>query len=249
MDLEDKKYIHSETVHNTTAAEIITPMVIELISPQSVLDVGCGIGTWMKAFSQNGVAEVIGVDGDYVDRQLLKKYIPLGNFIPRNLEQPFDLHRKFDLVISLEVAEHLKPSSAQDFVDSLTRHGDTILFSAAVPGQGGQRHINEQWLSYWAGKFADKGFYTYDPFRPRIWNDKRIETWYRQNMVVFSSKKLNCPKVGVMDKILPDMWENKIASIQRKDQQLFRIRSGKVGVGFYLKGLMKSLKYFGRKES
>lgn len=243
-----RRYIHSESVHNPTAAGIIVPLVLEWVQPRSVLDVGCGIGTWMNAFYKSGVEDILGVDGDYVDRQLLEKYIPLEKFISKDLEQPFDLGRKFDLVISLEVAEHLKPSSAQVLVDSLTRHGDIVLFSAAVPGQGGQRHINEQWLSYWADKFGEKGFYAYDPIRPMIWTDQRIETWYRQNMVLFSSKELDLPKVQILDLILPDMWESKNDRIQSKDQQLSRIREGKVGIGFYIKGLIRSLKYFGRKQ-
>ena len=242
------KYIHEEKVHNITAATIVVPLILNLLKPRSVLDVGCGIGTWMSAFSKNGIKDIIGVDGDYVDRKLLEKYIPIENFKSQDLEKAFNLNRKFDLVVSLEVAEHLQPSSADDFIDSLVRHGDTVLFSAAVPGQGGQRHLNEQWLSFWAAKFESRGFESYDPIRPIIWDNQNIETWYRQNMVVFSSKPIDCPKGQILNKILPDMWESKIDRIQSLDYQLSRIRGGKVGLGFYLKGLIKSITYFGRKQ-
>ncbi|WP_460546034.1 class I SAM-dependent methyltransferase [Echinicola sediminis] len=246
--MKKNRYTLSELVHNTRAAEVIVPLILKVVQPHSILDVGCGIGTWMNTFLKHGIQDVCGVDGDYVDRSLLKKYIPLGNFIPQDLEKAFDLQRKFDLVISFEVAEHLKASAAKCFVESLTKHGDLILFSAAVPGQGGQNHVNEQWLSYWSELFAGKGYTAYEMIRPLIWEDKNIDVWYRQNMVLFSSKNLNLPEVNVKDMILPDLWEQKISRIQSMDHQLKRIREGKVGMGFYLKGIIKSLKYFGRKQ-
>ena len=125
-----------------SAREII-PLVFELIRPRSVIDVGCGSGTWLAVCQEFGVEDILGVDGDYVDEKILT--IPKSRFSPRDLRKPFQIGRRFDLVLSLEVAEHLPAESAGSFIDSLTAHGDVVLFSAAIPHQGGMRHLNEQW--------------------------------------------------------------------------------------------------------
>lgn len=106
-------------------------------------------------------------------------------FRAADLTKPIDLGRKFDLAMSLEVAEHLPPSAAETFVGSITLHSDIVLFSAAIPGQGGQDHLNEQWPEDWMWRFAVRGFQCFDRIRPLIWRDDRISTWYRQNMILF----------------------------------------------------------------
>jgi SAM-dependent methyltransferase len=180
--LEKIKYIHQEWVHNTRSSEIIVPYIIDMIEVSSVLDVGCGLGTWLNAFLKNDVVNLFGIDGEYVDKTLLQKYISVDQFKAVDLEKRFDLGRKFDLAISLEVGEHLEETASCDFVESLCRHSDIILFSAAIPGQGGQNHINEQWPDYWAKKFAKHNFVFLDIIRPLIWDNKDIDFWYRQNI-------------------------------------------------------------------
>jgi hypothetical protein len=91
--------------------------------------------------------------------------------------------------MSLEVAEHLPASAANGFVDTLTRLAPVVLFSAAIPHQLGDGHINEQWQGYWIEKFAARGFRAVDCLRPTIWNDRRIEYWYRQNIFMFASEE------------------------------------------------------------
>lgn len=168
-----------------SAAEI-APLVVDLLGEvHSVLDVGCGIGTWLVAFADLGVNELRGVDGDYVDRGQLR--VPAEDFSAHDLAQPLHLGRTFDLVMSLEVAEHLDASRAGTFVDSLCEHArEAILFSAAAPGQGGKHHVNEQWPSYWIPRFAERGFTAFDVIRPRVWQDDKVEWWYRQNTFLFA---------------------------------------------------------------
>ena len=125
----------------------------------------------------------MGVDGDYVDRSAL--VMSSDKFLPFDLTQPLSLGRRFDIVSSLEVAEHLPPSAAETFVTSLTQHGDVVLFSAAIPGQPGTNHVNCQWPSYWANLFQERGYEVRDIVRPRIWTDGEIAPYYRQNMLVF----------------------------------------------------------------
>jgi SAM-dependent methyltransferase len=151
------------------------------------LDVGCGTGTWLNAARGLGVGEIQGVEG--VEIEADKLHISNENFLVHNLTHPLNLNRKYDLVVCLEVAEHLPESAAQNLIEILTSHSDTILFSAAVPYQGGQNHINEQWPEYWQGYFENKGFYPYDILRSVFWGNNKIEWWYKQNMVIYSRKQ------------------------------------------------------------
>ena len=132
----------------------------------------------------HGIPELgVGVDGDYVDQQRL--LIEPSEFVAADLAWPVDLQRRFDLVQSLEVAEHLPASAAATFVDTLIAHGDVILFSAAVPGQGGMHHVNERPYRYWRNLFADRGYIILDAVRPKIRTATTVEPWYRYNTFLF----------------------------------------------------------------
>jgi SAM-dependent methyltransferase len=167
-------------VYNPKSATIILPLVFDYLNPKSVLDVGCGLGTWLSVVEKLGVNDFQGVEGHYISQNEL--FIPKEKLIIHDLSTPLNLERKFDLVVSLEVAEHLPESSAKIFVTSLVQHGKVILFSAAIPRQGGQKHLNEQWPKYWMELFSEYGFLFYDVLRPQLWEDDRIEYWYRQNI-------------------------------------------------------------------
>jgi SAM-dependent methyltransferase len=197
------------------SAQLVVPVVNELVRPASVLDVGCATGTWLAEWGQVGVQDLLGIDGDYVDRTALK--FPVEQFKPVDLSRPFNLDRKFDLVQTLEVAEHLDETCADTFVQSLARHSDTILFSAAIPGQGGTHHVNERWQSYWAEKFEKAGYTGYDVIRPRFWTDSRVQYWYRQNMLLFARGRSFGDAVTSFDLVHPEMWES-----GRTYKQIFR---------------------------
>lgn len=169
------------------AAMRIVPHVLEFVQPGSVVDVGCATGEFLEAFKRNGVEDIQGIDGAYVRRELL--VIPQETFKPLDLNRPFTLDRTYDLAICLEVAEHLKPQSAGQFVASLTRLAPIILFSAAIPYQGGTSHLNEQWPEYWAKLFKQHGFIPVDALRQNIWLDRGISIVYRQNMLFFCNEE------------------------------------------------------------
>ena len=169
----------------TSAREVI-PLLLDLLQPilpKSVVDVGCGTGSWLAAFHKLGIADCLGIDGDYVDRTILQ--IPLNQFQSADLKQPLQINRKFDLAISLEVAEHLPATCAENFVNSLTQLAPVILFSAAIPFQGGVEHVNEQWPQYWVYYFQKNGYAVIDCLRKKIWNNDKVEPWYAQNILIF----------------------------------------------------------------
>ena len=181
-----QQFYEDQSGGSARSAVAVLPHVFKICgTPTSILDVGCGVGTWLRAGKDLGVPTVVGVDGSYVDRASLK--IAASEFVAHDMSTPLDLRTKFDLVMSLEVAEHLAEPFARTFVDSLVRHGDIIFFAAAIPGQGGTHHVNEQWPSYWMDLFAMHGYELFDAVRPMVWQDPSIEPWYRQNALVFAS--------------------------------------------------------------
>jgi SAM-dependent methyltransferase len=170
------------------SAAAVAPLVMRLLQPKTVVDFGCGMGEWASAFESCGVTDVVGVDGPHVDVKDLA--ISVEDSVAADLTLPIDLGRRFDLAISLEVAEHLPESTVDQFVATLTRHAPAILFSAAIPNQGGEHHVNEQWPNYWASYFASYGFKAFDVLRHRVWNDPNVEWWYAQNILIFASGDL-----------------------------------------------------------
>lgn len=166
------------------SAQQVIPMVLELVHPKSVVDVGCGVGAWLSVFKEYGVDDIYGIDGDYVDRNMLE--IPEQCFFPSDLSKAIRLNRQFDLVVSLEVAEHLPNDCAETFVDSLTKLGPVILFSAAIPHQGGMHHVNEQWPEYWAEHFQAKDYAVIDCIRKKIWTNNEVDYYYAQNILLFT---------------------------------------------------------------
>jgi 2-polyprenyl-3-methyl-5-hydroxy-6-metoxy-1,4-benzoquinol methylase len=164
------------------SAERIVPKLITAFPIRSIVDFGCGRGAWLNVWAKGGAA-VTGVDGPFVDKQQLM--INPACFHDADLAGPIDLGRQFDLVQSLEVAEHLPETSAEEFVETLVAHGSRVLFSAAIPGQGGEHHINEQPLEYWRDIFRRHGYVAVDFLRPLILKDAAVERWYRYNILLY----------------------------------------------------------------
>lgn len=184
MSHYDANFYEQHREGGVASARVIVPRLRTLFRPSSVLDVGCGTGAFLAEFARCGVSECVGVDGEYVPIEHLM--IRPDQFRSADLTASLDLGRRFDLVISLEVAEHLPESAARDFVRSLARHGDVVVFSASIPGQYGRHHVNEQWPSYWARLFEAEGFAVYDGLRQEIWGRTEVSWWYRQNLLVFA---------------------------------------------------------------
>ena len=179
----DSSYYQRQIQGSLQSARVVAPILMDLFSPRSVVEVGCGHGTWLGAFHEQKVSDMLGIDGDYID--VNEMVIPLDCFKSFDLTAPLDLGRTFDLALSLEVAEHIPPTSAEVFVASICKLAPVVLFSAAIPSQSGTGHINLQWPHYWHELFARHGYHAFDPIRHKIWHDSRVEWWYRQNIYVY----------------------------------------------------------------
>jgi SAM-dependent methyltransferase len=244
---EEVRYVHEESVHNFSAAREIVPFIMDLIDPKSVVDVGCGTGTWLKVFNDNKVSDFIGIDGDYVDKEFLK--INIDVFIEHNLETPYISDRNFDLVISLEVAEHLIEDSADIFIETLTKLGNTIIFSAAIPNQGGQNHLNEREPAYWISKFQKQGFICYDVIRPIFWENINVDCWYKQNILLFSKNPELIKKLISMNSFFsahlvhPELLRIKEGSLEQMNRKYHGILNLKESIKFYYNLFINALKY------
>lgn len=182
MNLYDKSFYNYIADGSLRSAEKIVPKVIEIFNPTSVIDFGCGTGAWLSVFKKNGIENIHGLDTSNDGHELILD----SEFELINLGFPYIPQYKYDLAVSLEVAEHISEEYADNFVKSVARSANNILWSAAVPGQRGLNHINEQWPHYWVSKFKDLGFSCNGSFRYQFWYDEEIETWYRQNILLFS---------------------------------------------------------------
>jgi SAM-dependent methyltransferase len=209
----DEKFYNEHIQASLKSAELMLAALFQSYEPSSVADFGCGRGAWLSAAKTLGATELIGFDGPWVSvGMMIDKSIA---FTPIDFSEDLKLDRRVDLAISVEVAEHLPESRASWFVETICEMSDVVVFGAAIPGQGGADHVNEQWPSYWGGKFEESGYVMFDFFRPKLWAEDRCEWWYRQNTFLYVKQEVasqvqwlsRTPRVGALaDAVHPRMF-------------------------------------------
>jgi SAM-dependent methyltransferase len=188
MDKTEVELLAEES-GRSESADVVVPLLRDLVRPASVLDVGCGPGTWLAAFSRHGVNDFHGVDS--MPRSFSR--LDQNAFELVDLGAGYRPQRRYDLALCIEVAEHLPAASAGVLIDSLVAAAPVVAFAAAIPGQGGIGHINEQWPSYWRELFATRGYLQHDVIRGHIWDDTRVRPWYRQNLFLYAEQEWVAP--------------------------------------------------------
>lgn len=231
-DIDYEAMINKNYPNNYSSAREIVPDIVSIFKPKTVVDVGCGAGVWLKVFEDNDV-EVHGLDGEWIRN--IKTLIGQDKIEIRDLEKikPSE-NEKYDLAVSLEVAEHISAKNADNFVNYLTSVANTIFFSAATPNSGGQHHVNEKWQSYWISKFKKRGYVAVDYIRPRYWNNKMVAYCYAQESFIFIKKELldNYSELKIYalqermisDIVHPELFSNQIVKYTHEWNYLFSIQ-------------------------
>jgi hypothetical protein len=210
-----KSFFRNREQSSRRSAEMVLPFVFEIVRPTSVVDFGCGTGTWLEAAKRLSAARVLGIEGEWIRGK--KTLLETHELEVRNLDDPVSVPERFELAISLEVAEHLKPARAAGFVHDLCSASEVVLFGAAIPEQGGTGHIHERWQSYWAALFANEGYRCLDVVRPRFWDEPDVMPWYKQNAFLYATEgacELLKPRLpsgsesgfGPLDVVHPDLY-------------------------------------------
>jgi SAM-dependent methyltransferase len=231
-------YDHQRNRHTSSAPRAVLPLLFEADPPSSLLDVGCGLGTWAAVALELGISDVMGIDGVDIDSSEL--LIPRSRFRVVDLRESWDLKRKFDVALCLEVGEHLDETCSQVLVKCLTAHADEVVFSAACPGQPGQHHVNCQWPEYWQRIFNGQGFVCSDSIRWRIWTDDAVEVWYRQNLFMANRDPV---RAGHEERIKPVMQPALAAGITSYAvaEELETLKEGTLPWRWYLETSAKAV--------
>jgi SAM-dependent methyltransferase len=237
----DIEYDHAANRHTLDSPRRVLPLLFERRRPTSLLDVGCGTGTWLHVARALGVEDILGVDG--VEVATSRLLIPSEVFHVVDLRTPWHLQRKFDLALCLEVAEHLDLPVGKLLVETLTAHADEIVFSAACPGQPGQHHVNCQWPVYWQQMFNDCGFSCSDAIRWRIWNDPDVEVWYRQNMFLARRDPGAGREARLNAVVHPDFLEHLgfAQAFTFANERMKSVEDGAMPVAWYASSAIKAL--------
>lgn len=224
-----KSEVYSDDFYDQTtdgslaAARYILPLLREIRNFTSVIDVGCGIGTWLLAARELGVSRVRGVDGPYVPEE--KMLVDSSLIHLNDLTRPIESESQYELCLCLEVAEHLPSVRSETLVADLCKLSSFIAFSAAIPFQGGDGHLNEFWPEYWARLFEQHDFLPWTGIRQAIWNQREIPWWYRQNLIIYLNRSEWASSLGDKTPDPPDSLtrihpESYLWNVRRAHRQL-----------------------------
>lgn len=226
----DEKFYEYNIPGSLRSAKVFLNIIKDRYKFGSVVDFGCGRGTWLKAALDIGATTVYGYDGPWNEGKLIDDKITFSSKDLSNLEIG---SKKFDLAISLEVAEHLPENSSDQFIDAITSSSDLVMFGSAFTRQIGTNHINEQLPSYWANKFIERGFYPVDLFRKNVWFDQNIEPCYRQNTFLYV-KETNTELAEIFKK---DLIGNQIDFMNCMHPDIYLKRSGRDLISDFIYGM------------
>jgi SAM-dependent methyltransferase len=246
-------FFEGNAVNSMRSARPVLQILRDLYSPTSIVDIGCGSGAWLATAETLGFDVLRGYDGPWADPA--KYTSPNIDFVPVDMEQAdFELDRRYDLAISVEVAEHLSADRADFIVGKLCAASDVVLFGAALPMQGGVHHIHEKPLTYWKDKFRDNGYEAFDIIRPAVWDNNDVLRWFRQNTVLYVKQgspvldpaKLHEMEDHIWDVVHPRTFQARTTNLRK---QLHELRQERNELAKDLKAAASRIKQLERRMS
>lgn len=154
----DRYYAKRAKGRHADDAEEYANAIMDVFEPESVIDLGCAIGHYLRPMHEAGV-HVRGVDAH--SAAIEHSLIPKDQMELADLRDEYDPWQRYDVALCIEVAEHLAEEHADTLVDTIVECAPVVVFTAATPGQGGTHHVNEQPRDYWKRMFIQRG-YEYD---------------------------------------------------------------------------------------
>lgn len=187
------KYYNRHFVQYREWEKSIGKHIFDTIRPSSIIDLGCGVGSYLEGALHAGCKDIKGIELSYV---MAKKYIveDVSPYISEgDATDDLGIDRRFDCVVSFEVAEHIDPEGTEKFIENLINLSNNyIVMTAAPPGQSGTGHINLRNKSFWINTIEEKGFLFQDQlvelFWP-IWKTFGTERYILKNLMVFKGNK------------------------------------------------------------
>jgi GT2 family glycosyltransferase len=146
----------------------IAERIMNDLAPSFVLDAGCAMGFLVHALRARGT-EAFGID---ISEYAISKALPEIKAFCRVRSVTNPLPRNYDLIICVEVLEHLLPADSERAVANLCAFTGDILFSSSPDDYKEATHFNVQPPDYWADLFARHGFY-----RDLEYNASYIAPW------------------------------------------------------------------------
>lgn len=157
--------------------------LIEKFGMTNVVDFGCGMGDYIKRIMDLGY-KCEAYDGNPNTPSLTNG---IGKVL--DFSEKFNLNRKFDLVMSLEVGEHIPKEYENIYINNICNHSNNyILISWAIIGQSGDGHVNCQNNDY-VIKEMDKNGFEYDELNSINLRNLTTNAWWFKNTIMFFKKK------------------------------------------------------------
>jgi hypothetical protein len=159
---------------------VLAQQLVSLFHSKNVCDFGCGLGTYVNRLRQAGI-KCDGFDGNPNTEELSS-----GACHTLNLAKVFQLEDRYDVVLCLEVAEHIPKQYETILLNNLAAHSkQTIVLSWAVPEQDGYHHVNCRTNCYSIYQFWKRGFWL-QPTATLLLRRHCSLPFFRNTLVVFS---------------------------------------------------------------
>lgn len=174
---------YSTSQYTKAFLESIAERIVNDLQPKTVLDAGCAMGHLVAALRDRGV-EAYGIDiSEYAvthAREDIREYCFQGSLAE---PMPKGLPERFDLVVSIEVLEHLYTEDGEKAIANLCKLTDAIIFSSTPDDFSDPTHLNVQQREYWARLFAQNGFLDDLVYRPKYLTYHAVCYRRRENML------------------------------------------------------------------